>query len=185
MSVTATLDGAFHVGTRRWFWDASVVLASNDAHQTFTGNVNAARVAQALGPVALCTGACVPLNLFGGAGTITDAQLNYIAFTERDRSGQHLYDYTANLTGDLFDLPAGAVSFAAGYEHRVQSGFLSPDPIVAAGLGADIPAQPASGRYNSDEIYAEIRVPILKEQPFLLLARRDRRGSSRRLLDQR
>ena len=169
MSVTGTLDGKFSVGERDFYWDVNAVFGWNDAKQTFTGNVNAARVAQALGPIANCTGACVPLNIFGGAGSITPAMLDYISFVERDRSNQRLQDYTANLTGDLFDLPAGPVGFAIGYEHRYQAGAFTPDPIIQAGLGADIPAQAAAGSYNSDEVYAEVRVPILKETPFFEL----------------
>lgn len=166
LSTTATLDGSFDVGGHKWYWDATALVGINDAHQSFTGNVNAARVAQAIGPIANCTAPCVPLNLFGGAGSITPAMLAFIAFTERDKSQQHLYDYTANLSGDIIDLPAGPVGFAVGYEHRIQSASFDPDPIVAAGLGADIPAQPAAGRYNVDEIYGELRIPLLKDKPF-------------------
>jgi iron complex outermembrane receptor protein len=166
LSATATLDGSFHVGEHEWFWDVNALFGINDAHQSFTGNVRADRVAQAIGPIANCQAPCVPLNLFGGLGSITPAMLDWIAFTERDRSNQTLYDYTANLSGDLFDLPAGPVGFAVGYEHRIQSASFTPDPIVSAGLGADIPAQPARGRYHTDEVYGEVRLPLLKETPF-------------------
>ncbi len=167
MSATATLDGSFHIGTHKWFWDVNASFGLNDAHQTFTGNLNAAKLAQALGPVALCTAPCVPFNIFGGAGSVTPAMLAFVGFTERDRSNQELYDYTANLSGDLFDLPAGPVGVAAGYEHRYQFGSFNPDPVIVAGLGADIPAQPAAGHYSTNEVYGEIRVPILKEVPFV------------------
>ncbi len=172
-TANASLDGNFQVGSRKFYWDVNAAFGWNDAHQVFTGNVNAARVQQALGPLADCTGACVPLNVFGGAGSITPAMLNYISFTERDRSSQRLQDYTANLTGDLFDLPAGPVGIAVGYEHRYQFGSFTPDPIIQAGLGADIPAQAAAGSYNSDEFYGEIRVPILKDTPFFHLLEAD------------
>jgi iron complex outermembrane recepter protein len=164
-SATATLDGSFDVGAHKWYWDANGSFGVNKARQSFTGNVRADRVAQAIGPVAACTAPCVPLNLFGGAGSITPAMLAFIAFTEHDRSQQKVFDYTANLNGDLLDLPAGPLSFAVGYEHRLQSASFDPDPIVAAGLGADIPAAPAAGKYNTDELYAELSVPILKETP--------------------
>lgn len=164
-SGTLTLDGSFNWGAHKWFWDLNAVYGSNKARQTFTGNVNAAKVAQAIGPLALCTAPCVPLNLFGGAGSITPQMLAFIGFTEHDKSQQHLQDYTANLSGDLIDLPAGPLAVAVGYEHRVQSASFTPDPIVAAGLSADIPAQPASGRYHSDEVFGEVRIPILKEVP--------------------
>ena len=154
------------VGARTWHWDANAVWSRNHADQTFTGNVNAQRVQQALGPLAGCTGACVPLNLFGGAGTITPAMLSYIGFTQVDSSQQDLRDYSANLTGDLIDLPAGPLAFAVGVEHRQTSGYFQPDPIVAAGLSSDIPAQPARGSITVKEGYGELKIPILKDQPF-------------------
>lgn len=164
-SATGTLDGSFHMGPRQWFWDVNTTFGINEAKQSFTGNVRADRVAQAIGPVANCTAPCVPLNLFGGAGSITPAMLNWIAFTEHDRSKQFLWANSANISGPVFDLPAGPLEIAAGYEHRFQSASFTPDPIVSAGLGADIPAQPAKGHYSVDEVYGEMRVPILKDVP--------------------
>ena len=166
MSLTGTLDGSFDVGEKKFYWDVNAILGFNDAHQTFTGNINAAKLARALGPIANCTGECVPFNIFGGAGSVTPAMLAYVGFVEKDKSSQRLQDYTANLTGDLFDLPAGPVGIAVGFEHRYQFGSFDPDPVIVAGLGADIPAQPARGSYNSDEVYGEIRVPILADTPF-------------------
>jgi len=166
MSVTGGLDGSFMVGANKWYWDVSAVIGFNDAKQSFTGNVNAANLTRALGPIAACTAPCVPVNIFGGAGSITADQLAYITYTERNRSAQELQDYTANLSGDLFELPGGPVGFAVGYEHRYQAGSYDPDPITAAGLSSDIPSLPARGSYNSDEVYGELRVPLLKEVPF-------------------
>jgi iron complex outermembrane recepter protein len=165
-SANLTLDGKFDLFGRQWYWDANALFGSNTAHQSFTGNVRADRVAQAIGPIANCTAPCVPLNLFGGAGSITPAMLNWIAFTERDSSNQDLAAYTVNVSGALGELPAGEIGVAIGYEHRIQSARFTPDPIVAAGLGADIPAAPASGKYNVDEVYGELRVPLLKDTPF-------------------
>jgi len=165
-NVTATLNGDLPIANRTWHWDVNAVWSRNHADQTFTGNVNAARVQQALGPLAACTGSCVPLNLFGGAGTITPAQLAFVGFTQVDSSQQELHDYSANLTGDLFDLPAGPLAFAAGLEHRETQGYFQPDPIVAEGLSADIPAQPARGSITVKEAYGELRIPIVKDVPF-------------------
>ena len=164
-SATATLDGKFDVGGHDWYWDINALFGINKAKQSFTGNVRADRVAQAIGPLSACVAPCVPLNLFGGAGSITPAMLDFIAFTEHDKSHQHLYDYTANISGTIVDLPAGGLDVAVGVEHRQQSAAFTPDPIVSAGLGADIPAQPAKGKYHVNEIYGEIRVPILKDTP--------------------
>jgi iron complex outermembrane receptor protein len=167
-SLTTTVDGRLNLFDHDWYWDVNGLVGVNKAKQSFTGNVRADRVAVAIGPLATCqaTPGCVPLNLFGGAGSITQEMLDWIGFTEHDDSRQKLAGFTANITGDIVDLPAGPVGVAFGYEHRFQSAAFNPDPLTAAGLSADIPAQPASGHYNVDEIYGEIRIPILKEQPF-------------------
>jgi len=165
-NVTATLSGDFSVGDRNWNWDVNAVYSRNHAEQIFTGNVNAQRVQQALGPVAQCTGACTPLNIFGGAGTITPAMLAFIGFTQQDTSQQELTDYSANLTGELFDLPAGPLAFAVGVERRRNEGYFQPDAIVAAGLSSDIPAQPARGKITVKEAYGELRIPLLADMPF-------------------
>lgn len=165
-NVTGTLGGDFNLIDRNWFWDVNAVWSRNTAEQTFTGNVNAQRVQQALGPVAQCTGACTPLNLFGGAGTITPEQLAFIGFVQHDSSEQELRDFSANVTGDLFALPAGPVQIAVGLERRETEGSFQPDAIVAAGLSSDIPAQPASGAIDVDEAYVEFSIPVLKDMPF-------------------
>jgi iron complex outermembrane receptor protein len=167
VSVTGTLDGAFEVGSRTWYWDVNAVVGYNDARQVFTGNIDTSKLRQALGPISECTGPCVPFNIFGGVGSITPAMLGFVGFTERARSSQQLNDYTANLNGTLFDLPAGPVGFAVGYEHRDQSGSFSPDPIVEAGFSADIPARGSRGNFKVDEVYGELRVPLLSDIPLI------------------
>jgi iron complex outermembrane receptor protein len=167
--VAATLEGQWNLFGRDWYWDANASWGDNVAAQAFTGDVNVARVQQALGPAAGCTGSCVPLNIFGGAGTITPAMLGFIGYTEHNSSESELADFTFNITGDLMDLPAGPLGVATGYEHRRVSGSFDPDPVTEAGLTSDIPAHSGSGSYDVDEAYAELRVPILSNQPFAYL----------------
>ena len=59
-----------------------------------------------------------------------------------------------------------SVGIAIGYEHRVQKASYDPDPVIVAGLGADVPTSPARGGFNVDEVYGELRVPILANTPF-------------------
>ena len=123
--------------------------------------------AQALGPArAACTAACVPFNLFGGAGSITPAMLDCVGFVQNDSSEQKLWDVTANLSGSLFELPGGPLGLAVGVEHRELKGRFDPDPIVAAGFSSDIPAQPTKGGYDVNEAYAEFNAPLLADRPF-------------------
>lgn len=165
--VSGTLDGSFQMGERDWYWDVNGIWSRNEATQEFAGNVNAQRLQQALGPVANCTGACVPFNLFGGPGSITPEQVAFVQFTQKDSSDQELAGGSINLSGDLFELPAGTLGIAVGYEYRDQQGSFEPDATVAAGLGSDIPAQPTSGQFDVHEAYGELRVPIIRNLPFL------------------
>jgi iron complex outermembrane receptor protein len=164
--VSGTFDGKFQVGAHDWYWDVNAVYGRNKAEQTVLGNINAANLARALGPVANCTAPCVPFNIFGGVGSITQAQYDYVAFIQDDSSRQTLWDVSGNLSGELFDLPGGPVGIAIGVEHRDQKGRFDPDEIVAAGLGSDIPALPTSGGFDVDEAYAELRLPLLRDTPF-------------------
>ena len=162
----ATLDGQFGAGDRDWFWDLNVSYGRNKAKQKMLGNINAANLAQALGPDAACVAPCVPFNFFGGAGSVTPAMIDFISFVQRDSSRQSQWDFTGNISGSLFDLPGGPLGVAAGVEYRKLKGRFDPDPIIQAGLGADIPAQATKGSYNVKEAYAEVNAPIVSGQPF-------------------
>jgi iron complex outermembrane receptor protein len=162
---SATLEGDFQGAGHEWHWDVNGFWGRNRADQVVHGNINAANLQRALGPVAGCTSPCTPFNIFGGSGSITQAMLDYVAFTQRDSSRQRVWGVTANLTGALFDLPGGPAGIAIGAEHRNLSGRFDPDPVVAAGLGSDIPALPTSGSYHVSEAYAEIRLPFLADTP--------------------
>jgi iron complex outermembrane receptor protein len=163
---SGTLNGDFELMGHEWNWDINGVWGRNEAEQQVQGNINAANLARALGPLAQCTAPCVPFNIFGGEGSITEAMLGYVGFIQRDSSRQSLWDVSANVTGGIFELPGGTAAIAIGVEHRNQSGRFDPDPIVAAGLGSDIPALPTRGKYNVDEAYAELRLPLLSDTSF-------------------
>jgi len=160
--------GDFDLGGRLFFWDINLVNTENDARQTTQGSFNIARIAQALGPVDECVGAangCVPLDLFSGAGGITDEMLGFISFFGVDVSDQEMTSISGNITGDLFSLPAGAVSFAGGYEYRDLSGSFQPDSVIVAGESNGVPALPTSGGYDVNELYGEVVIPLLSDVP--------------------
>ena len=176
------LVGQFDWADRTFFWDVNAIWSQNRADQIKMGGYNSRRIANALGPAIDTDGdgfnetcvndsdACVPLNFFGGqgsdgSGTITPEMLSYIAFIQKDVSEQELVDITANITGNIVDLPAGPLGFAAGFEHREQDGFFQPDAIVVAGESAGVPSSPTAGGFDSDEFYAEFNVPILADTP--------------------
>ena len=161
---TLTLDGKVPLASSDWFWDVNAIWGRNKAKQVFQGNINAQNVAIALGPVAVCnaTPGCVPLNIFGGEGSITQDMLDYIGYTERNSSEQNMWGASANISGKLADLGGGDLGLAAGLEYRKLKGRYDPDPLTAAGFTSDIPSQPTKGGYNVKEIYAEVAAPLLE-----------------------
>ncbi len=160
------LNGDFEAVDRQFFWDVNYVTAVNKATQTVNGTYNIAHIQRALGPVADCTAPCVPLDFFGGPGSITPEMLDYILFTENDRSEQKLTSWTANISGEAFELPAGALTFASGYEYRKQSGFYLPDSVVTAGESNGVPSGPTSGSYDVSEFYLELNAPLVADVAF-------------------
>ncbi|MEO6968115.1 MAG: TonB-dependent receptor, partial [Rhodanobacteraceae bacterium] len=125
-------------------------------------------IQEGVGPLSVCQAdpSCVPINLFGGPGTLTPDMLNYIQFHEHDTSHQALGVFTANLSGDLFKLPAGPLAFATGYEYRNLSGNYQPDAIIVAGESNGVPSKPTSGSYNVNEFYVELNAPLLADMAF-------------------
>ncbi|WP_419571053.1 TonB-dependent receptor plug domain-containing protein [Rheinheimera sp.] len=150
------------IGDTSWAWDAHYIYGQNSADEKTTGLLNLTRINQALG--ANCTAAtnCVPLNLFGGPGTITADMLDYITFDSIASSGSELKDYAFNTNGELFELPAGAVGLAIGLERREEFGFDNPDPLTVTGESSGNQRDATAGGFRLDEAYLELSIPILE-----------------------
>ena len=167
------LRGDIAMGERRFYWDATAAFSKNRGDQIKTGGFNLAKIERALGPVDECLEArdgCVPLNIFGGQGsdgesTLTPEMLDYIMFTQKDVSEQQLIDLTATISGKVLTLPGGDIGVAMGVEHRRQEGFYQPDSVVVAQDSGGVPSLPTSGSYSSNEGYAEMQVPIVRDVP--------------------
>ena len=123
--------------------------------------------------------ACVPINIFG-FGSPSQAAYNYISQTHRYRVSQKMDIATANLSGELFQLPAGPVSVAVGGEYRRQQlrQTSNTDPskgIDLTGIRTNVPpfilqynssnVGSAFGRLNVKEVYGEVVVPVFKDSP--------------------
>ncbi|NVJ97452.1 MAG: TonB-dependent receptor [Alphaproteobacteria bacterium] len=171
--VSGTLEGDFEMGDRNWYWDINGTWSQSQANQIKNGAFNARKISEALGDPDACAAipGCVPLNIFGGQGpdgngTITQAMLDYITFTQKDESRQKLFDISANLAGEIIDLPAGPLGVAMGWEYREEEGRFTPDPVVAAEETAGIVARPTAGRIHVKEFYGEVNAPLLADQDF-------------------
>ena len=161
----AGLEGQFG-GERLWYWDVNVAYSRNEAEQENRGSYNSLRIQQALDPaVCSATPGCVLLDIFG-FGTMTPEMISWVSPVFRDRSEQTLQQATANFSGDLFEMPAGPLAFAAGYEYRKYQGEYQPDPATTRGEYNGVPSQPTQGEYDVNEVYVEFSVPIFKDSIF-------------------
>jgi len=166
-------EGNFDLGDRTFYWDVGYTYSDITNNELTDGLLNMGNVKTAIGDVDVCaaTDGCVPLDLFGGStaigvGSITQEMLDYILFTAQDASNTNMKNYTANISGDVVELPAGMIGFAAGYEKRWQSGFDQPDAFISAGLSSGNARQPTSGRYDVEEMYLELAIPLLADMAF-------------------
>jgi iron complex outermembrane recepter protein len=170
MRLAAGFEGDF---TNGWSWNSFYTYAQNKAKWTSTNQIDLDKVALALGPNDRCVAnGCVPLNIFGA---ITPDMANYIRANGVDRNGTKQHDFTANLTGDLFALPAGMLAFAAGVEYRKESGYdepsayfnQTPEFISYSRKTTSAPRLPTSGSYDLKEAYVEFNVPLLADLPLV------------------
>lgn len=171
-------EGYFTLGEHDWSWDVGYNYSQLDGTMTGTGDLNMLNVQKAVGPSFMDTDGvvkcgtqgdviadCVPLNMFAERGQIDQAALDYINLRTQRTFQQKLQSYTANISGGIFNLPAGEVSIAAGYEYDKFSGFDHPDSFVNAGFSSGNQILPTGGGYDVNEGYLELMVPVLRDLP--------------------
>lgn len=174
--IAAGLEGTAQLAGE-WKWDAFFSYSKNTAEFDAFNQINLESVYRALLSPAACAAAagCTPLNIFGA---ITPQMADYIRYDAHDENGASQYDFSVNASRTLFDLPAGPVGFAMGYEYRKESAFDRPDafaatlstvlPLVSGAQQNPTTAQsrdPTTGSYDLHEGYAEINVPLLADKP--------------------
>lgn len=116
---------------------------------------------------------CVPLNVFGAEGTVTQAMLDFINLGSVSTTTVEQDIYAAFVSGDLGDikLPWAAypIGVAVGVERREQSAKTRADAqsqITGEVMGTGAPFPDRQGGIQLDEVYAEAIVPLLDGKPF-------------------
>lgn len=112
--------------------------------------------------------ACAPINIFG-FNTVSAAAADYVT-----NGGQRsTYDarvkqdvFSATISGDVFELPGGALSFATGFEYRRESSTEDFDEATNNGDTLGNMLSDTRGKYNVKEGFIEVVAPILSERPF-------------------
>jgi outer membrane receptor protein involved in Fe transport len=103
---------------------------------------------------------CVPLDIFG-EGRPSPEALEYIQRNQVSRTSLVQTVLSANITTELFDLPAGGLGFAAGYEQRSEQADFDAGGWAQSGYGRSVPIGSVSGGYDTKEWYGEFFAPLI------------------------
>ena len=169
-----------------WRWDMFYSWAENEASFTSVNQMDLDRLALGMracdstgisADVSDLLAGCVAVNLFN---PLTPGMVDYINYTGRDKNAAEQTDFTANLTGDLMQLPAGALAFAAGIEYREEKGTDVSDSYIKAAARVNTyratssaPRDGTNGEYDLKEAYVEFSIPLLADQPLVRDLRAD------------
>lgn len=171
--------------TKTWQWDANVGIGNMAQDQNIDGYLLKPQLAQALGPTdptgtncltqpggAVIAG-CTPINIFDAQDPVQVERMRALSTNYRTDYKYRSQAYSLNLNGELFDLPAGAVSAAFGGEYRYQQGTFQSDVLtrgtpplfLSCLLAQETCTGNSSADYNVKELYAEFFLPLLKDLP--------------------
>ncbi|MDH5622489.1 MAG: TonB-dependent receptor, partial [Gammaproteobacteria bacterium] len=136
----------------------------NSAVDALLDNINTQRLAATL-DTSICGSNGIPCADLLGEGDLTSAVGDYILFNQRESGGNEQKSFTGNISGQLFDLPAGSVGVAGGFEIREDSGWSYPDALLTTGAALGNAQDPIDGSIKATEIYGEMHVPVLSGAP--------------------
>jgi len=149
-----------------WSYDIAFNWGRNTGIDAIANNINMQRFGETLDRT-VCGSGGVPCGDYLGFGDVTQDVLDYIVFNQQGTGGNEQISISANISGDMFELPAGTVGVAGGVEWREEKGWRNPDSLVVAGLALGNQADAIAGKTKSKEIYAEVHVPLLADMPMV------------------
>jgi outer membrane receptor protein involved in Fe transport len=192
--VVIGLEGDFQAAGRQFYWETYINYGRNDAdyfgtsliQQNFVNALNVVLNEQGQpvcsptpipglvipgGNEPVADPSCVPLDMFGD-GRPSQAAREYV--TERTVSRALLEQeiFNANLSSTLVELWSGPLEYNIGYEHRKEKGLFQPDPVLEQGLGRSVPITPLEGDYTTNELFAEILLPLVNPDNEVLLLKK-------------
>ncbi|WP_229459424.1 TonB-dependent receptor domain-containing protein [Massilia cavernae] len=160
-----------------WNYEVYGVYGSTKEAQNSGGQVNVLNFRNALEAIPgadgtpICRDAnarlqgCVPINVFG-FNTISPAALKYVNAPGSLETSTTQKLLGGSISGEPFELPAGPLGIAAGYEWRKEFSSSIPDALTQAGLNAGNATPPTEGEFEVKEAFLETRIPILKDKAF-------------------
>jgi iron complex outermembrane receptor protein len=164
------LEGEF---TNGWTWDAHFNWGRSEVFEETFDQVNVGKLRIAVDPdkcdadVGCSNAQAAPgdaIDIFG-RGDVTEAFANYILFDDTELNEYEMMQIAGNVSGDLFELPAGTVGFAAGFEYREEEGGSRKSAVTQSGDSGGNFSQSTKGEYDVTEFYAEVNLPLIQDAP--------------------
>lgn len=162
-----------------WSYDAYYQTGRSDQIQRTGNGFSATKLQQAVRAVSttactVTTGGCVPINLFGGAGTITPAMLAFIATPTFQTTRVEQTVIAGSASGEVAIAKSpwarNPLGVAVGYEDRKVFGGNASDAVVQTQgelLGSGAPTPDRSGVLKFRELFGEATLPLVQNKPFI------------------
>ncbi|HPF25272.1 MAG TPA: TonB-dependent receptor [Steroidobacteraceae bacterium] len=162
-----------------WDWDVSYQRGEATRSNVSAGYTNVANIQNAVNAVSTTTcrtggSACVPINLFGGLGSITPEMAAYSGATAIEKQVYTQSIVSASVSGllDQVKLPTATSGLALsfGAEYREEEGVTTPDeclklaPASCLG-GAGGNTLPIAGGFDVKEFFTEAILPLVDDRP--------------------
>ena len=149
-------------------WSVGYLFGKSAAQYNIANEANFFHISQELGinPCGTATAQGCSIANFFGNNSLTSAQAKYSVFSNDSQSTLELNDAYGNIAGPVYQLPAGPLNAAFGFEYRTDSINNVPDPVTSQGDAA-IFQLPTQGSYATASVYGELNVPILSNLPFV------------------
>ena len=160
------LDGQFE---NDWTWDINYTLAKWEDSQRDEGRPNRPNIENMMDPTlcAAATNGCPGVYNPFISDSMTAAQVAYGFVGVNTKNDSTLNVFQLNFSGDMggFEMPGGDIGWAFGYENRREEAASKPDGGAAIGAIAFTPGNVTGGKYQVDELYGEVVLPILSGAP--------------------
>ena len=149
-----TVIGAEGILSNDWSWDVALNFGRNDSVDQLSNLHNTGAIQSDI-----VDGNFNPLDQSSWA---TENMSDYL-YTEVNSGGSQLFMLSASIAGEVMELPAGYLGFAAGIESRTEKAWFTPDSLTSQGLANDPKVDPTSGSFDVNEAYLELAIPLLSD----------------------
>ena len=155
-----------------WSWELAYNYTRVDADLFTNSTWNLAR-ANIISDPDLCASDTICSQVVNPSGALdairpgnwSQDEIAYLRQNTIARSEFQTTGWFASATGPVFEVPAGEVSAAFGFETRTDRGFSKPDPVTEAGESVANQVFTTEGDFTVYELFGEVDVPIVADQP--------------------